>query len=101
MGHRAVRGQRARYGPNMIRASDDPATLLSAVITAGEVSVLRHAVAAAAASAGLAGEKLEDFVLAVNELTTNAVRHGGGSGHLLLRCHGDRLTCQMTDQGPA
>ncbi|MEO3779477.1 ATP-binding protein [Micromonospora sp. B11E3] len=69
------------------------------MITADRVPELRHAVTAAAAAAGLAGEELDDFVLAVNELTTNAVRHGGGSGQLTLCRLGDQLTCQVSDHG--
>ncbi|MFE9651823.1 ATP-binding protein [Micromonospora sp. NPDC006431] len=84
----------------MLSASGDTTLLLAALITAERVPELRHAVTAAAAAAGLAGEELEDFVLAVNELTTNAVRHGGGSGQLTLRQLGDQLTCQVSDHGP-
>ncbi|MEH1056854.1 ATP-binding protein [Micromonospora sp. CPCC 206171] len=59
-------------------------TLLSESITEVAVTRLRHAVAAAAGAAGLAGSTLEDFVLAVHELVTNVVRHGGGTGQLRL-----------------
>ncbi|MCW3817980.1 ATP-binding protein [Micromonospora sp. DR5-3] len=81
-------------------ASSAAAVLLAATISAERVPALRHAVTDAAAAAGLAGEELEDFVLAVHELVTNAVRHGGGSGQLLL-CHkAHQLICQVTDHGP-
>ncbi|MCT2276781.1 ATP-binding protein [Micromonospora chalcea] len=79
---------------------DDPTILLSATFTAARISPLRHAVTAAAAAAGLTGDQLDDFVLAVNELTTNAIRHGGGQGHLLLHHDTDHLTCQVSDHGP-
>lgn len=75
-------------------------TLLSEAITAAALTRLRHAVTAAAGSAGLADDALEDFVLAVHELVTNVVRHGGGAGELLLRQDGDVLTCRVTDRGP-
>ncbi|MFE9658331.1 ATP-binding protein [Micromonospora sp. NPDC006431] len=84
----------------MVSASGDETLLLASLITAERVPELRHAVTAAAAGAGLGGEELEDFVLAVNELTTNAVRHGGGSGQLVMRKLGDQLTCQVSDHGP-
>ena len=74
--------------------------LLSEEITAARVTALRHAVAAAARSAGLVGHGLEDFVLAVHELVTNVVRHGGGSGEVRLWQHHDVLTCQVSDDGP-
>jgi serine/threonine-protein kinase RsbW len=38
-------------------------------------------------------------VLAVNELLTNAVRHGGGKGRLLLWRRGDEVICEVSDHG--
>jgi serine/threonine-protein kinase RsbW len=63
------------------------------------VTELRHAVAARAAGAGLAGERLDDFVAAVNELLTNAVRHGGGTGHVQLWREPAAVVCVVTDRG--
>ncbi|MFI7513483.1 hypothetical protein ACIBVK_08320 [Micromonospora echinofusca] len=54
------------------------------------MTALRHAVAAAARSAGLVGHGLEDFVLAVHELATNVVRHGGVAARCVC---GSTLTC--------
>ncbi|HUR03118.1 MAG TPA: ATP-binding protein [Nonomuraea sp.] len=48
----------------------------------------------------LTGPDLYRFVVAVNEITTNAVRHGGGGGRLSLWRAGDRLYCRVTDSGP-
>jgi anti-sigma regulatory factor (Ser/Thr protein kinase) len=61
--------------------------------------VLRHAVASRAGEAGLAGDRLEDFVVAVNELLTNAVRHGGGLGRVALWRQGDDVICEVSDSG--
>ncbi|MEU7744872.1 ATP-binding protein [Nonomuraea sp. NPDC049158] len=66
----------------------------------GRITALRRLVSERAAGEGLAGKRLEDFVLAVNEITTNAVLHGGGSGRLRLWWHEDRLWCEVTDEGP-
>jgi serine/threonine-protein kinase RsbW len=63
------------------------------------VTSLRHAVASSASDAGLAGDRLEDFVVAVNELLTNAVRHGGGAGHVSLWSTGGTVVCEVTDRG--
>ena len=60
---------------------------------------LRHTVASQAGHAGLAGDRLNDFVVAVNELITNAVRHGGGAGHLRLWLNGVEVVCMVTDHG--
>jgi anti-sigma regulatory factor (Ser/Thr protein kinase) len=60
---------------------------------------LRHNVEDYARHNGLAERPLYRFVVAVNEITTNAVRHGGGRGHLRLWRTGSRLHCRITDQG--
>ncbi len=49
---------------------------------------------------GLAELVLYRFVVAVNEITTNAVRHGGGRGTLKLWHEEHRVLCQITDHGP-
>jgi serine/threonine-protein kinase RsbW len=64
------------------------------------VTELRHAVASRAGKAGLTGQRLDDFVVAVNELLTNAVRHGGGAGHVALWCDPATVVCEVTDRGP-
>ncbi|MEV4635923.1 ATP-binding protein [Actinoplanes sp. NPDC049548] len=67
--------------------------------TGAAVTRLRHAVRRHARQAGLVDEALDDFVIAVHELVTNAVRHGGGSGVLRLRRDGDTLVCDVVDRG--
>jgi serine/threonine-protein kinase RsbW len=61
--------------------------------------VLRHAVASCAAGAGLAGDRLDDFVVAVNELLTNAVRHGGGMGRVAVWRADGSVVCEVSDTG--
>ncbi|NES31630.1 ATP-binding protein [Micromonospora terminaliae] len=79
---------------------DRASSLLSRDFTAVTTTELRHAVAAVVAAAGLTGVRAEGFVLAVHELATNAVRHGGGTGHLHLRRQDDLLICAVVDHGP-
>jgi serine/threonine-protein kinase RsbW len=73
--------------------------LLSEDFDHSRVTALRHAVASAAAGCGLTDERLDDFVVAVNELLTNAVRHGGGSGHVALWRNFESVVCEVTDHG--
>jgi anti-sigma regulatory factor (Ser/Thr protein kinase) len=61
---------------------------------------LRHEVTRIAEQHGLADPARYRFVVAVNEITTNAVRHGGGRGRIELWRHGDRLYCRVSDNGP-
>jgi serine/threonine-protein kinase RsbW len=73
--------------------------LLSEAFDHGRITELRHAVASCAAGAGLAGDRLDDFVVAVNELLTNAVQHGGGRGRVSLWCSGASVVCEVVDHG--
>ncbi|XVS62369.1 anti-sigma factor RsbA family regulatory protein [Actinosynnema sp. CA-299493] len=59
----------------------------------------RRLVAGFAVEAGLTADQVEDLVLAVNELSTNSVVHGGGSGTLLLWREGDAVVCEVRDAG--
>ncbi|MCW2677638.1 MAG: putative anti-sigma regulatory factor, serine/threonine protein kinase [Modestobacter sp.] len=63
---------------------------------------LRRQLAARVAGALLApGSEtaLEDFLLAVDEMTTNALRHGRPPVSLRLWAGADRLVCTITDRG--
>ncbi|RNG27003.1 sensor histidine kinase [Streptomyces botrytidirepellens] len=48
---------------------------------------------------GLTGERWDDFSLAVTELTTNSVRHGGGSGTVSVWDDGTQIVCEVRDRG--
>jgi anti-sigma regulatory factor (Ser/Thr protein kinase) len=61
----------------------------------------RHLFAAAAAAAGLSRERVEELTVAVNEILTNAVVHGGGTARLRIWTSPvDGLTCAIEDDGP-
>ena len=45
--------------------------------------------------------QVDDLVFIVNEVTTNAIRHGAGYGHVLVWREGQRLLCEVTDPGEA
>ncbi|MEV4626027.1 ATP-binding protein [Micromonospora sp. NPDC049523] len=77
----------------------DAPPLLTKTFDRGQVTELRHSVAAFAEASGLTGERLDDFVLVVNELITNAVRHGGGRGWLRLWQAPGTIGCEISDQG--
>jgi anti-sigma regulatory factor (Ser/Thr protein kinase) len=44
-------------------------------------------------------ERGERLVLAVNELASNSIRHGGGRGRLLVWREADTLLCEVRDDG--
>jgi anti-sigma regulatory factor (Ser/Thr protein kinase) len=67
--------------------------------TQRELGKLRRFVSGCAGLASLDGGRTDDLVLAVNELATNSVRHGGGSGTLRIWTDADTLLCEVQDQG--
>jgi anti-sigma regulatory factor (Ser/Thr protein kinase) len=65
-----------------------------------DLRTLRLDVTRFAQDNGLTDPALYRFVLAVHEIATNAVRHGGGHGRLELRRTRDQLRCRISDRGP-
>jgi anti-sigma regulatory factor (Ser/Thr protein kinase) len=60
---------------------------------------LRHAVAAELAALPGPREAVEDLLLAVDEMTSNAVRHGRPPVDLELWTGDERVVCRITDRG--
>lgn|GEM_PF-986546 len=65
-----------------------------------EITLVRHEVTARLGSAGLTGDRLHGYVLAVNEVVTNVVLHAGGHGRVLLWLAAGSAWCLVTDSGP-
>ena len=80
-------------------STDGYTLLLSATVHASNVAALRHRVRDLTSECGMDAEQVDGFAVAVNEIMTNAVRHGGGSGQLRLWCDG-RVLCEVDDRGP-
>jgi anti-sigma regulatory factor (Ser/Thr protein kinase) len=66
----------------------------------GDFIGLRHAVAAELGTVDAPHDLIEDFLLAVDEMTSNAVRHGGPPVSLRLWIADDRIVCSIRDRGP-
>jgi anti-sigma regulatory factor (Ser/Thr protein kinase) len=60
---------------------------------------VREHVGTMANRAGLADDRGADLVLAVHEVATNSVRHGGGRGELRVWVDGQRVVCEVRDAG--
>jgi anti-anti-sigma factor len=78
-----------------------PPPVLDQAFDNDSLYALREAVAAHALQAGLAEGRVGDLVLAVHELASNAIRHGGGRGRLQIWDTGGMLHCEVTDDGAA
>ena len=66
---------------------------------ADDLRHLRHAVAGWAARAGLRGQRAADFVIAVHEIATNAIRHGSPVARLALQIAGTATQAEVRDGG--
>jgi anti-sigma regulatory factor (Ser/Thr protein kinase) len=63
------------------------------------IDAVRRTVERHAARVGLDEPRREDLVLAVNEIASNSVRHGGGYGRLRVWAEDDSLICEIRDRG--
>lgn len=64
-----------------------------------QLGALRAFVTFHAGRAGATAQEVQWFVLAVNEIVTNAIRHGGGSGVLRFWAGPEMLSCEVSDTG--
>ena len=69
------------------------------VFAGGEFASVREFVSASVGAAGLDANRSADLVLAVHEIVTNSVRHGGGEGTLRMWQDDDTLICEVRDAG--
>ncbi|THA82138.1 sensor histidine kinase [Streptomyces sp. LRa12] len=85
----------ARYNEPLGLASDAAALAFGS----GELPEARRFAVGLAASLGLSGQRLQDAELAVAELTTNSVVHGGGSGTVAVWAEAGQVVCEVRDAG--
>jgi anti-sigma regulatory factor (Ser/Thr protein kinase) len=60
---------------------------------------VRRLVSTEAARAGFTSAPIADLVMAVGEVATNSIQHGGGAGTLRIWRDGDVLVCEIRDRG--
>ena len=65
----------------------------------GSLTGLRDLVSRHAIAAGLGPSRAADLVLAVDEVATNSLRHGGGRGTLRIWRERGALVCEVRDAG--
>lgn len=78
----------------------EPVHLIARDFDRASLVSLRHEVGTCVAAGGLRDPDLYRFLIAINEITTNAVQHGGGGGRLELWRSDHHLSCRVSDQGP-
>lgn len=65
----------------------------------GSLHAVRGFVGTRAIAFGLSPEKASDLVLALNEIATNSLRHGGGRGTLRVWSEEQCVICEIGDHG--
>lgn len=81
----------------LLSASPDIAVVFS--FSTGALHDVRAFVEKTARALGLGDRQVDDLVLAVNEMATNSVRHGGGDGRVGVWIDEGWLVCEVADAG--
>jgi anti-sigma regulatory factor (Ser/Thr protein kinase) len=79
--------------------SDPPAGALTRAFEIGDLGKLRTWVAERAAASGLDEDRTAELVTAINELTTNSIRHAGAHGALRFWATPSEVIFQVEDSG--
>jgi anti-sigma regulatory factor (Ser/Thr protein kinase) len=93
------RGREACGRPFSQPLSTPPSSAAAHVFQAGSLSGLRSLVLREAMREGLGEARAGDAVTAVNEVASNSLRHGGGSGVLRIWASPDGLVFEVSDEG--
>jgi anti-sigma regulatory factor (Ser/Thr protein kinase) len=104
--HPIVGGQEQRSGAGASPSApldtplDEPNTTLDEMqFDRDRLAELRHAVAVAGARAGVLPRRVDDLVVAVNEVATNSVIHAGGRGTAKMWRDEEAFVCEIGDAG--
>jgi anti-sigma regulatory factor (Ser/Thr protein kinase) len=92
-------GAEAISQPFAAELPEPPAQAAELRFEHGGLRGVRHFVAEHALALGLGRTKTHDLVIAVNEIATNSLEHGGGSGALRLWRDGRRVVSEIRDSG--
>jgi anti-sigma regulatory factor (Ser/Thr protein kinase) len=76
-----------------------PAKAAPVSFGSGDLRRLRTFVAGHAEQAGLEKDAATGVVLAVSEVASNSIRHGGGNGEVRVWAEGRVLVCEVSDRG--
>jgi anti-sigma regulatory factor (Ser/Thr protein kinase) len=93
------RGLEAAAAPFDAPLSDPPGDPLEFAFGAEPLTGLRAFVSRYAAGVGLGTERSGKLVLAVHEVATNSLRHGGGQGSLRIWQEDGAVICEVRDRG--
>src|SRR5689334_20177035 len=69
------------------------------VAAAADLEGVRRRVAGFASTAGLVGDRVDRLVLALSEVATNAIVHGGGAATVTMTRDGGQVVVTVWDSG--
>jgi anti-sigma regulatory factor (Ser/Thr protein kinase) len=95
-GYRGLEAVAAPFGKPLPEPPSPPSEMAFDIDT---LRAVRGMVSRHAARAGMSADRAGDLILAVDELATNSVRHGGGRGVLRVWHEGRALICEVHDRG--
>ena len=102
-GHRSpspvVRDLELMGQPFDVPLPDPPAAAEMLTFGFPDLAAVRDLATRCGRQAGVAGLRLDDFVLAVHEVATNSVRHAGGHGVVRAWQEDDVAVCDVSDGG--
>ncbi|MDQ2797117.1 MAG: sensor histidine kinase [Actinomycetota bacterium] len=84
------------YAGPLDPAPPDPARM---VVSSTDLMAMRTFVRATAAAHGLEADRVDDLVLAANEIVTNSLRHGGGVARMTMWFADGAMVCEVSDSG--
>jgi anti-sigma regulatory factor (Ser/Thr protein kinase) len=99
LGSTTYRGLEQAAAPFAAPLPDPPGQPSALGFEPASLAELRELVAGHAAAAGLDSDRSADLVLAVDEVASNSLRHGGGRGTLRIWREDGALVCEVRDAG--
>lgn len=98
-GSPAYRGQPHAFAALAQRLPSAPAQARCLDFGLAQLGEVRRLVTQRAVVAGLPADVVDDLVYAVNELASNSIEHGGGSGRLAVWQTDEAFACEVSDRG--
>jgi anti-sigma regulatory factor (Ser/Thr protein kinase) len=95
-GYRGLQQVAAPFATPLPEPASPPSEIAFDIDT---LAAVRRMVSSYAASGGMSAARSADLILAVDELATNSVRHGGGWGVLRVWHDDGSLICEVRDRG--
>jgi anti-sigma regulatory factor (Ser/Thr protein kinase) len=87
------------HSPLEGRLDDPPADAISVNFRLADLHKARSVARSLATASGLPPERRDDLAIAVSEVGTNSIVHGGGTGRLRAWFTGETVVCEIRDAG--